>query len=415
MKKKGLSSPPVFFPGRFYLAGCVTCDGAKFKAFCNLLYSTLYPTEAEQKEHVTLCSAKMADNHRYTFVSVPMGDTPLVQALIDTELDGDFLNGYEKQNNVFRLCFGAKVIHPCVTALELWNSGQFAKCTSFLRPFHKVNPFCLFLSIRAQLVSWDLAQFANAVRDVNEYIDYHEKVSGRDSEQYGNAILLEALVYQKLGTNAAAKDKLLMALPRLKALKGYACYVLGALCEGEEAYSYLKQTDMHRFSGIAQKYYQCNRLAYASHFATKRFEDNPMDPKLAQLMACIHCKLENSHISRRIWASLGLTVDQMDRQEQLIPESIERICAKCEKPGNSLFFLRCPTCLDWWYCSQTCIEADAADHRPFCQWCSHCNVLIPLGQREWCTGCFDVFYCGRDCQLEHWRKGHNKICNKRKK
>lgn len=407
MKKKGLA--PTFFPGRFYLAGCITCDGPKFTGFCNVLFRTLYPTEADQKEHVVLYSCKLADNHRYTFLSIPIGDMPLVQALIDTHLDSDFLDGYERQNNVFRLCFGSKINHPCMTGLELWNKRQYLECFQFLSAFYKVHPFCLFLSIRAQLVLNDRTLLPQTMSDAAEYMCYHRDVSGEESEQYGNALLLYALVQQKVGYTDLAKQDLLTALPRLRSLQGYGHYVLGALCkDANEAYRHLKLTDNHRFFGIALKYYNSDRLACACHFASKCFEDNPQDDKVVELMAKIHCRLENSHIARRMWSSLGLTVEQIDEEEKKLPESTERVCAKCGKPGNSIFFLRCPTCQDWWYCSQTCIEADAIDHRPFCQWCNRCGTLIPVGEREWCTGCFDVFYCGRQCQLQDWRQGEHK-------
>ena len=50
------------------------------------------------------------------------------------------------------------------------------------------------------------------------------------------------------------------------------------------------------------------------------------------------------------------------------------------------------------------------------QHCGYCHVQeSSLGQFKQCNQCKVIFYCGRDCQVKHWRSGHKKECTKKMK
>ena len=47
--------------------------------------------------------------------------------------------------------------------------------------------------------------------------------------------------------------------------------------------------------------------------------------------------------------------------------------------------------------------------------CAHCASQAPIGTSlKSCSRCGIVLYCGRDCQLAHWKAGHKKSCKARK-
>ena len=49
------------------------------------------------------------------------------------------------------------------------------------------------------------------------------------------------------------------------------------------------------------------------------------------------------------------------------------------------------------------------------QHCANCNQQEPaLGDFKKCNQCKAVVYCGRQCQLAHWKAGHKKVCAKKK-
>ena len=47
--------------------------------------------------------------------------------------------------------------------------------------------------------------------------------------------------------------------------------------------------------------------------------------------------------------------------------------------------------------------------------CGHCAAQASSGTSlKSCSGCGIVAYCGRDCQVAHWKAGHKKDCKARK-
>ena len=47
--------------------------------------------------------------------------------------------------------------------------------------------------------------------------------------------------------------------------------------------------------------------------------------------------------------------------------------------------------------------------------CAHCAAQAPSGTSlKSCSRCGIVLYCGRDCQLAHWKAGHKRSCKTRK-
>ena len=47
--------------------------------------------------------------------------------------------------------------------------------------------------------------------------------------------------------------------------------------------------------------------------------------------------------------------------------------------------------------------------------CSFCARFQRVGEKKFqkCAKCQPVRYCGRDCQLKHWKAGHKKECGRK--
>jgi MYND finger len=42
--------------------------------------------------------------------------------------------------------------------------------------------------------------------------------------------------------------------------------------------------------------------------------------------------------------------------------------------------------------------------------CSNCDIDLQDGQGDVCARCEIAYYCSKDCQVQHWKKGHKKEC-----
>ena len=42
--------------------------------------------------------------------------------------------------------------------------------------------------------------------------------------------------------------------------------------------------------------------------------------------------------------------------------------------------------------------------------CAHCAADLPECKKSCCVECKAAYYCGRDCQMAHWKAGHKKDC-----
>jgi TPR repeat protein len=42
--------------------------------------------------------------------------------------------------------------------------------------------------------------------------------------------------------------------------------------------------------------------------------------------------------------------------------------------------------------------------------CAHCKSILPLSEPLKCARCKAAYYCGKNCQLQHWKRGHQWDC-----
>ncbi|XP_074655992.1 uncharacterized protein LOC141909493 [Tubulanus polymorphus] len=87
-------------------------------------------------------------------------------------------------------------------------------------------------------------------------------------------------------------------------------------------------------------------------------------------------------------------------------------CWKCDKPRDVKTCSRCKIAK---YCTNQCLQADAAKHRIDCQYlgtdknrpCDFCQQVKPS---RMCSRCLEVGYCSKDCQRKDW-PSHKQGCN----
>lgn len=423
MKKiKGL---PHFSPGLFYAAACVTCDNKIFLDFYAAFHHAFYPLKEE--ENNTSEYFYSDEGHKHILLSIPIGDMHLMRFMLEGTFNGEFIeidSSMKDKENVKLIRFLPKdklPPNPLGVGLGFWQMRRYDDCFLYLKDSKFSHPFCLFLAIRCRLLL-PRNRFKDPetiLLDTGKYLSNHECSNGIDSEQYGVAVILDALALVWLGYDLQiAKKKLETALTILQPLKsllvGFVHYSLGTIEESlgnsVAAFARLKETDRHRFPLITTKYIKAHRYAWANWFASRAFMDDP-NTKNIMTWSVILWKLDIHQLVRRLLSIGGAKEFQAEIKKLGIDSlSNERVCCNCEKGGDVMFFLRCPNCKKDWYCSQTCIDMHAERHRPFCSWCGNCDKKLGRGQRQWCSGCNAVFYCGPDCQAIHWEKEHKDDC-----
>lgn len=401
---------------------CATCCFTQHKKFLAALEKLLGGGFSDVRFDYRLKEDDVdGEMHHFVVVIVPLRDQELVYMALDAVgcaytsnavLSDD---GSRKIDNVHQISFlKTPFSDPVIKAIELWESKQYPQCLSYVNSL-PMTMFCMFLSIRVRLTAkFEKRTEATRIlyKDIQMYAKIHFYQNGAESEQYGNALLLWSIFLRKWEAPDHAREKVMKALPLVTKSKGYAYFLLARLTnDTEQVFEYLKQTDVRRFYSAAHGYYDiCNDMARANYFARRSVGADPSSKEKRVLWAKIQWKLGNHRAARAIMIPHW---DENVLKALNDTPSEERVCAHCEKIGNTTTMVaKCPFCHKEWYCSYDCVRAHEPVHRPFCVWCHHCKK--PCGKRAWCTGCFEAVYCGPDCQSKHWyatEGGHRKVCN----
>jgi tetratricopeptide (TPR) repeat protein len=81
-----------------------------------------------------------------------------------------------------------------------------------------------------------------------------------------------------------------------------------------------------------------------------------------------------------------------------------RMCSQC---GNIQENMNVCPCFRAWYCGADCQLQHWATHKPHCNMCLHCNSLLTETMR--CSRCNKAKYCNAACQKAHWSQ-HKTEC-----
>jgi tetratricopeptide (TPR) repeat protein len=74
-----------------------------------------------------------------------------------------------------------------------------------------------------------------------------------------------------------------------------------------------------------------------------------------------------------------------------------RMCSQC---GNIQENMNVCPCFRAWYCGPDCQLQHWATHKPHCNVCLHCNTLLTKSMH--CSHCNKAKYCNAACQKAHW-------------
>jgi tetratricopeptide (TPR) repeat protein len=81
------------------------------------------------------------------------------------------------------------------------------------------------------------------------------------------------------------------------------------------------------------------------------------------------------------------------------------MCNKCGKIKEKMEW--CTGCRRVWYCDKECQLQHWATHKPLCNVCLHCDAVLTKMKR--CSRCLKAKYCDAECSRAHWSE-HKKDC-----
>jgi tetratricopeptide (TPR) repeat protein len=85
------------------------------------------------------------------------------------------------------------------------------------------------------------------------------------------------------------------------------------------------------------------------------------------------------------------------------------MCNQCGKIKEKMEW--CTGCRRVWYCDKECQLQHWATHKPLCNVCLHCDAVLTKIKR--CSRCLKAKYCGAECSKAHWSE-HKKDCRSSK-
>jgi hypothetical protein len=81
------------------------------------------------------------------------------------------------------------------------------------------------------------------------------------------------------------------------------------------------------------------------------------------------------------------------------------MCNQCSKIKEKMEW--CTGCRRVWYCDKECQLQHRATHKPLCNVCLHCDAVLTKMKR--CSRCLKAKYCDAECSKAHWSE-HKKDC-----
>lgn len=409
--------------GRYYFLGCITCDKDKFKSFCKFVAKTLYANDLSEIE--VKKAGYNRDKHEYTWLSVPIGDAEMIRFLgYGSGADFSFKmpvgvitsNG-EVAMNVQKITFPKELFHPIDVCIGFYMQNDLKSFAEYLSGFIYSESFCTFMHLRLR-AKYKLNDplLNNAL---TKYEKFHEDNNGPESEQYAFARFIHAeCCLKKRGRMDDLCKKVLHGCARVFSdplMKTHACYLLGVYeTDAEKQFDYFLRGCELRYADVFDFYIKKKDFNHALRIIEKTVTDN-LTIENAKNYADVCCRLDLRFEAR---VMLRKVLPLREVRKHMLPQSATdniRMCASCSKTGPMETFVHCSDCDKSWYCSGECAQITKIHHRKRrCRMCYVCEQWIPKEKRrQFCSGCCAYFYCGPECQLEHWfEHGHKDGCNK---
>lgn len=420
---------PNIYPGRWYGVFCKDVSNKSLMDFVDVLrflYSDDPSTLVIQEYHAK--KKKGGGKSVFTFVSVPLGDVcfmPRLRAHIPEWFFGKGKNF--EHPNVFLLIPYNEQYDPAVGAHESFEAGDYKALYTKLQSICRESASAMFLSISIRLRR--NKEFPNSQKQLEEdtaaYLEFHVRENGIECHQYGIARTLNAIVmYNRDKSIEAAEileDQLIKSLECVQKIsyRDFVYYILGTiqfrLGKEEVGMENLKQSSPYRYADIGSLFFPA-RFDLAFGFLMGAYKNIETRTDLVvQRLAHVLCKIGVRPAARSVLCSI---LPYSETQKHMLPKtetSDKRICYACHRISDMSKMQRFPDCKEHWACNTECMGAVAEKHNKYCRVCYGCNKKISLkSQRQFCIGCFLYFYCDEDCQLVHWKAGHNKECHSKK-
>jgi hypothetical protein len=172
-------------------------------------------------------------------------------------------------------------------------------------------------------------------------------------------------------------------------------------------------TNIQQNNMVATQFANTMTLKYDATFCTKCWVFLP------SLKKCSKCDAK--------YCGLACRDADWERHKEVCLNAAQRICCVCSKQGSKF---RCPCCPNW-YCSKECkAKKDALSSgisEAFGELSLHgaresaeesakeslpCLLCGKEGSLKLCGRCNEARYCSKQCQVAHWKLGHQQECRK---
>lgn len=410
--------------GRYYFLGCMTCDKDNFVSFCKFVAKTLYTNDLSEIE--VKKAGHNRDKHNYTWLSVPIGDAEMIRFLgYGLKIAFTFRMPVGvvlplSETNVQQVTFPQEFFHPIDVCMGFYMQRDLKNFTEHVSGFTYSDSFCTFMSLRLRgNYKPNDPLLENAIIT---YEKFHEHNNGNASQQFAMAKFIRVEIYlKKYGNMNTPCKEVLKTCAQVfhnPFMKTRACYLLGLYeTDPEKQFGYFWHECALRYVDVVDFYVKKKDFNRALRIIEKVVTEDPTLEN-AKRFADVCCRLD---LRLKARSMLRQVVPLKEVQKHMLPRSETyniRICESCSKTGEMKNFVHCPDCNKSWYCTDECAQITKVNHRKRrCRFCYVCEQWIPKEKRrQFCSGCYDYFYCGPECQLEHWfQGGHNKECKGIKK
>jgi len=418
---------PIIYPGRWYGVFCNDDSNKSLVHHVNVLrflYSDDPSNLVIQEYHK---KKKSGGKGIFTFVSVPLGDVcfmPRIRAHIPKWFFGNSKNF--EHPNVFLLLPYNEEYDSAISAHRSFETGDYKALYTKLQSTRHELSSAMFLSISIRLRRMDLFPDAQAQleKDTSAYLEFHVRENGIESEQYGIARALNAIVMyngvKSISTAQILEDQLIESLKCVQKIsyRYFVHYTLGTiqfrLGKPQDGWNNLTKSSYTRFADIASMFWPV-QFSHAYHFLRVAYKYHTRTLIVCQRLAHACCKLGKRQFAKQVLRSV-LPVSEVE--QHMLPRtetSNLRVCESCRHVSDMFVMQKFPDCKDHWVCNTECMTKVEEKHNKYCRVCYGCKKKIPLkAQRQFCIGCFSVFYCNEECQMVHWKAGHNEECTSKK-
>jgi tetratricopeptide (TPR) repeat protein len=267
------------------------------------------------------------------------------------------------------------------------------------------------------MVHQGLKAFPQARKAITEALGIMDELGLQQNEQYGSMLLVLGDLYNVQGQYKEALaiyDKAKAVLVHFKERRDYGALLSNMagchqrLSQWNEAVACLKEAVEH-----SRTLYGPDHPEYAFvlselaclFFTVKQFEE--AIPRFEEVLAIEQRVYGDQHQVTVMTAECLAAARQIAKKSHRDKIDVGHDFRMCSQCGNIQENMNVCQCFRAWYCGADCQLQHWATHKPHCNVCLHCNTLLTKAMH--CSRCNKAKYCNAACQKAHWSQ-HKTEC-----